>query len=91
MFSPLSNSLVTDARKLANSGFGLPTGLLGIYYERGNENSPAFDSRTLAEKVRQDVEYWFGYSVGQGVVVKFDGLQPPVHQQGAIVTRELTD
>ena len=91
VFSPLSNSLVTDARKLANSGSGLPAGQLGIYYERGDEEPPAFDARTLAEKVRQDVEYWFGHSVGRGVVVEFDGLRHPVHRQGAIVTWELTD
>lgn len=90
VFSPLSNSLVTDARKLANGRFGLPAGLLGIYYERGDEDSPAFDARTLTDKVRQDVKYWFGHSVGRGVVVEFDGLRHPVHQQGAVVTWELT-
>lgn len=89
IFSPLSGSLVADARKLADSGFDLPGGLLGLYYERGDEDAPVFNPDRLAEKVANDVEYWFDLTVDPNAIVELPELRHRVHRKGAVLTWEV--
>jgi hypothetical protein len=86
IFSPLSDSLLGDAQKLAESGFEAKSGLLGIYYERGDEEAPVYDSERLAEKVVSEARYWFDIELDVVDVIRFDGLRHDVHRQGAILT-----
>lgn len=91
IFSPVSNSVVTDAAKLAESGFDVPSGLLGIYYERGNETAPVYDPHRLAEKVVADIKYWFDIAVESRAVSEFTDLRHEVHRQGAVITWEIAE
>lgn len=91
VFSPFTNSLVTDAQKLAQSRFESMGGLLGLYYEPKRVSSPHLDATKLAEKVSRDVAYWQNHSLDLRAVVPFDGLRHPVHQRGAVIAWELVD
>jgi hypothetical protein len=90
IFSPFpeggSSSLLTDAEKLCESGFDLNGGLLGIYYERENEEYDEMDAEKIAEKFRIDTEYWCDLAVEVTKVVRFDGLRHPHHERGAVIT-----
>lgn len=89
VFSPFpesgSSSLLTDARKLAESGFLLPCGLLGLYYEREDEEYEQLRAGKIAEKFELDVKYWYDLSVKTVAVETFDGLRHPHHQHGAVI------
>lgn len=89
VFDPFSNSLVADARKLAQGGFTHAGGLLGLYYERADEDTAGMNARTLAEKVCLDSEYWFGVEATTCAIEPFADLRHPVHQQGAVITWSL--
>lgn len=89
IFSPLKGSLVMDAEKLVGSGFETPGGLLGLYYERGDEEAPVFDPERLAEKVALEIGYWTGCNAEVRKVAPVSGLRHEVHQQGAVITWEL--
>lgn len=95
VFSPFpersSSSLLTDAKKLAGSDFDLPAGLLGIYYERETEPYEQLEASRVAEKLRQDIEFWYGFDVEVTAISEFDGLRHPHHERGAIITWELAD
>lgn len=94
VFSPFpeagSSSLLTDAEKLAGSGFGLPCGLLGLYYERDEEEYEQLRAGKIAEKFVLDVEYWYGHGIETVAVEGFDGLRHPHHQHGAVIAWMLT-
>lgn len=92
VFNPIAEangSVVTDSTKLVESAFDPPYGLLGLYYERADETEGAFDAGRLAEKVRLDIEFWYGYQVRTVEVARFNGLRHPEHQQGAVIAWQL--
>ena len=89
VYSPFSNSLVSDARKLAKSEFETNGGLLGLYYEPADEGSPFMDATKLAEKVTRDVDYWYDLTLTTQTIAEFTGLRHPVHQRGAAITWKL--
>jgi len=91
VYSPFSNSLVADAKKLAESGFETGGGLLGLYYEPADGPFPLMDATKMAEKVTRDVEYWYNLPLKTRTIAEFTGLRHPVHQQGAVITWELTE
>lgn len=86
-----SSSLLTDAKKLHDSGFEPSGGLLGLYYEKEDEAYDRMDAETIAEKFRKDVGYWYDFTVETTKIARFDGLQHPHHQQGAIITWAIKD
>ena len=89
IFSPFpersSSSLLTDARKLTESAFGSPCGLLGLYYEKEDEEYEQLRAERVAEKFELDVEYWYDIDIDTVAIEKFDGLQHPHHQKGAVI------
>ncbi|WP_136688740.1 transcriptional regulator [Halorhabdus amylolytica] len=89
VFSPFPerslSSMLTDARKLVDSGFDQPTGLLGLYYEKNNEEYEQLRAETIAEKFQRDVSYWYDIDVEIAAIEPFDGLQHPHHQHGAVI------
>lgn len=91
VYSPFSNSLVADAKKLAESEFETGGGLLGLYYEPSDGPFPLMDVTKLAEKVVRDVAYWYDLPLNTRTIAEFTGLRHPVHQQGAAIIWELTE
>lgn len=91
VFSPFSNSLVADAEKLAEIEFESSGGLLGLYYEPASGAPPLMDGPKLAEKVVNDVRYWYDISLEVCSVAKFGGLRHPVHQQGIVIAWGFAD
>lgn len=94
VFSPFnSNTLLTDAKRLHEGAFSSPAGLLGLFYQRAEDDPEAVESSsalfaadTLAEKVVHDIEFWYDFDATVCGVAQFDGLQHPVHQRGAAIT-----
>lgn len=94
VFSPFnSNTLLTDARRLHDSEFKKPDGLLGLFYKRASDDSASveefpekFEASELAEKVVEDIQYWYEFEVEVCEVAEFSGLSHEVHQQGAVIT-----
>lgn len=95
VFSPFpersSSSLLTDVEKLVESGFDLPCGLLGIYYERESEPYEQLRAERIAEKFQHDVEFWYDVDSTVNAIETFDGLQHPHHQHGAIITWDVSE
>ncbi|WP_226042822.1 transcriptional regulator [Natrinema sp. DC36] len=91
VYSLFSNSLVADAQKLAASEFETSRGLLGLYYEPADEVPSSMDAPKLAEKVTRDVDYWYDLTLTTQTIAEFTDLRHPVHQQGAVITWELTE
>ncbi len=91
IFSPFSNSVVTDAKKLTESGFETSGGLLGLYYEPIDGNFAGMDAETLAEKVVQDVDYWYDLQLNISTIARFTDLGHPVHHQGAVIMWKLPE
>lgn len=89
IFSPFpersSSSLLTDARKLTQSEFDSPCGLLGLYYEKQNEEYEQLRAERIASKFEYDVEFWYDIDIDTVAIEKFDGLQHPHHQKGAVI------
>ena len=91
-----SNTLLSDAAKLARSGFEDPGGLLGLFYVR-NAADPVsirmlaerYTATELAEKTALDIRYWFDIEVEVCAVAPFDGLRHPVQARGAAITWRL--
>lgn len=94
VFSPFpersSSSMLTDCQKLAESGFDLPCGVLGLYYERNNEEYKKLRANRIAEKFNLDVEYWYDLSIETVAIESFDGLRHPHHQHGSVIVWQLT-
>ena len=97
VFSPFhEHTLLSDAQKLSESGFDRNGGLLGLFYERSDDDPESvanlpeqYTAERLADKTARDIEYWFGIDVDVCEVAKFDGLQHPVQTQGAAITWEV--
>jgi hypothetical protein len=94
VFSPFNrNTLLTDAERLHESEFDKPGGLLGLFYNSGSDDPTSveelpekFEASELAEKVLEDIEYWYDFDAEICEVAPFSGLQHEVHQQGAVIT-----
>lgn len=94
VFSPFhENTLMTDAKRLHESDFDRPGCLLGLFYRRADDDPEEsislperLTARDLAEKVVQDVEYWYDFEVSVCRIARFEGLRHPVHKQGAVIT-----
>lgn len=90
VFSPFpersSSSLLTDTRKLTESGFDAPYGLLGLYYEKEGEEYEELTAENIAEKFEMDVGYWYDIPIETVSIAHFDGLRHPHHQRGAVIT-----
>ena len=95
VFSPFpersSSSMLTDCKKLAESDFDLPCGVLGLYYERNEEPYQELRADRIAEKFTRDVEYWYDIPIECVCVESFRGLRHPHHQRGAVMAWELID
>jgi len=95
VFSPFpersSSSMLTDCQKLVQSGFELPCGVLGLYYERNEEEYEELRGANIAEKFTLDVEYWFDISIETVCIESFSGLRHPHHQHGSVIAWELTE
>ncbi|MGB9952148.1 transcriptional regulator [Haloarcula marismortui] len=95
VFSPFpersSSSMLTDAKKLVESGFDQPTGLLGLYYEKNDEEYEQLRAEKVAEKFQSDVSYWYDIDIETTAIEPFDGLQHPYHQHGAVITWLLSE
>jgi hypothetical protein len=78
--------MLTDAQKLVTSGFELPCGLFGLYYEKNDEEYEQLRAEKIAEKFCLDVEYWFDIEIKTVGIEKFKGLRHPHHQHGAVIT-----
>jgi hypothetical protein len=94
VFSPFNNNtLLTDARRLHESGFEKSGGLLGLFYKMDSDDPASveqlpekFEASELAEKVVQDIEYWYELDAEVCEVAPFSGLRHEVHEQGAVIT-----
>ena len=86
-----TSTLLIDARKLYEAGFEENGGLLGLYYEPVDEPYVQMTPEAIAEKFCLDVGYWYDFDVETKMVAHFDGLRHPVHQQGAVITWEITE
>lgn len=89
VFSPFpersSSSMLTDAKKLVDSEFTQPTGLVGLYYERDEEPYEQLTADMIAEKFTQDVGFWYDIDIKTVAIESFGGLQHPHHQRGAVI------
>jgi hypothetical protein len=94
VFSPFNrNTLLTDAKRLHESEFEKPGGLLGLFYKRASDDPDSveefpekFEASELAEKVVEDIEYWYEFDIEVCEIAPFRGLQHEIHQQGATIT-----
>lgn len=94
VFSPFnSNTLLTDARRLHDSEFEKPGGLLGLFYKRASDDPTSveelpeeFEASELADKIVEDIEYWYEFEAEVCEIAPFSGLRHEVHQQGAVIT-----
>jgi len=94
VFSPFNkNTLMTDAKSLHESNFDKNGGLLGLLYKRADDDPQdvkalhkRFTAEDLAEKVVEDVDYWYDFEAIVCNIAKFDGLRHDVHKQGAAIT-----
>lgn len=94
VFSPFhENTLLSDAGRLLDSDFESPSGLLGLFYKRADEDAVTvnalperFTASDLAEKLRRDIEYWHECTASVACVAPVDDLQHSVHKQGAVIT-----
>ncbi|ESP88823.1 hypothetical protein [Candidatus Halobonum tyrrellensis] len=93
VFSPFdANTLLTDAKRLSESGFDRPGGLLGLFYERAPddpvtvpESPERFGAETLARKAVVDLDFWYDLNASVAAIERFDGLRHPVHRRGAAI------
>ena len=68
-----SSSLLTDAAKLYRSNFEVHGGLLGLYYEKKDEEYDQLTAENVAEKFSMDVNYWHGFEARTTNIARFSG------------------
>jgi hypothetical protein len=93
VFSPFhSNTLLTDARRLAASEFSVSGGLLGLFYARDADDSTTveglperFRAPDIAQKVAEDIDYWYDLECTIARIASVDGLQHSVHRRAAVI------
>lgn len=94
VFSPFhNNTLLTDANRLSESAFSDQSGLLGLFYVRSDDDPRTvnalperYTAENIAEKVVQDIEYWYDINAEVCQLSRFGGLQHTVHKQGAVIS-----
>jgi len=94
VFSPFHrNTLLTDAHSLAESDIGDRAGLLGLFYERADndpetvETLPSrYTTEDTADKIAKDIAYWYDVKATVCEIAHFTGLQHTIHKQGAIIS-----
>ena len=94
VFSPFhNNTLLSDADRLSRSAFSDLSGLLGLFYMRSDDDSRVVDAlperytaEDIADKVVQDIAYWYDVEVSVCQISTFKGLQHTVHKQGAVIS-----
>jgi len=86
-----SSSLLTDTKKLYESEFETNGGVLGLYYEKIDEEYEQMTAEAIAEKFCMDVDHWYDFQVETSNISYFDGLQHPAHQRGAIIAWEIME
>lgn len=94
VFSPFpeqtTSTLLTDARKLHEADFENNGGLLGLYYAPVDETYDRMTAEAIAEKFCLDVSYWYDFEIEMRNVAYFEELRHPVHQEGAVISWEIT-
>lgn len=97
LFSPFhENTLLTDAQEIHTSAFEVDGGLLGLFYNR-SENDPQtvqclserYTPEELAAKIARDIEYWYDIECTVCTIATVDGLQHSVHKRGAAITWQI--
>jgi len=86
-----SSSLLTDTKKLYESEFGSNGGVLGLYYEKVDEEYKQMTAEAVAQKFCMDVDHWYDFTVETRNIASFNGLQHPHHQQGAVIAWEIVE
>jgi len=94
VFSPFhQNTLLTDASQLHTSEFSGRSGLLGLFYKRGDDDLETvealperYTAREIAEKLVRDIEHWYEIDASVCRIAGFDGLRHNVHRQGAVIS-----
>ena len=94
IFSPFHrNTLLTDARRLHESGLGDRSGLLGLFYARGDDDPKTvgalperYTPTDIAEKVVRDIDHWYEIDASVHRIAAFEGLQHAVHRRGAVIS-----
>ncbi len=97
VFSPFHrNTLLTDAKNLHESAFDDPTALLGLFYARSDDDPKTVESlpnqytaESIAKKVVEDMDHWYGIDSEVREIARFDGLQHTVHKQGAVISWQI--
>lgn len=86
IFSPFkSNSVMGDAEKLLESDLGGQKALLGIYYEKEDEQLEKLNFESISQKVKDDLDFWHNVTIEEQYTASFEGLQHPVHEKGKVV------
>jgi len=87
------NTILTDAYELQASEFDTNGGLLGLFYKRSEDDPQTVESlperytaEDLADKIARDIRYWYDIEARVSKIAKFEGLQHPIHKQGAAIT-----
>jgi hypothetical protein len=94
VFSPFhDNTLLTDAKRLHETDFDTPVGLLGLFYARAEDDPTTvratpemFTAEILAQKIVEDIEYWFDFEAEVCECAHFSGLRHSIHGRGAAIT-----
>lgn len=94
VFSPFhNNTLLTDADRLSQSTFSESSGLLGFFYVRSDDDPRTVDAlperytaANIADKIAQDIAYWYDIDAEVCQISKFEGLQHAIHKQGAVIS-----
>lgn len=88
-----NNTILTDAYAIHASEFDNRGGLLGLFYNRSEDDpktvenlSERYTPEDLAEKIAHDIEYWYDINTSVTNISKVRGLQHSVHKRGAVIT-----
>lgn len=99
VFSPFhQNTLLTDARRLHVSEFSGRSGLLGLFYTRADDDPETvkalpeqYTAADIGKKVVHEIDYWYEAEASICRIAKFDGLQHPIHKEGAAISWILSE
>ena len=84
-----SSSMLTDTKKLYESEFESNGGVLGLYYEKTDEDYKQMTAEAIAEKFCIDVEFWFDFHsllhlqyqfAGRGRVASIQATEQKMYQ-----------
>lgn len=94
VFSPFHrNTLLTDAHSLDKSDLGERGGLLGLFYKRADDDPETvaalperYTADDIADKITEDIGYWYDVEAEVCEIAHFSGLQHSIHKQGAVIS-----